>query len=222
MRARNIKPGLFSNEILAATDAYTVLTFVGLFGLADREGRLEDRVARIHLQLHALRGVISDTEKALATLNDQNHIVRYEVEGQRYIWIPRFTKHQRPHVREAVSIIPKYHPAPSKDEPRTIQGIAKDEPRTIQGALNPESGFGSPLNDENGSSESGFGSPPASTGANPSADLNPQDVESAKKVIREPRNSRLSDHELASVASMPIEVIREAKRQIRGSNRCVQ
>ena len=50
-RARNIKPGLFTNEVLVDLPAFDRLLFIGLWCLADREGRLEDRVKRIKMEL---------------------------------------------------------------------------------------------------------------------------------------------------------------------------
>ena len=46
-RARNIKPGFFKNEFLAEMPCEVRLLFIGLWTLADREGRLEDRPKRI-------------------------------------------------------------------------------------------------------------------------------------------------------------------------------
>ena len=43
MRARNIKPGFFKNDALAELDFAGRLLFIGLWGIADRAGRLEDR-----------------------------------------------------------------------------------------------------------------------------------------------------------------------------------
>lgn len=47
-----------------------------------------------------------DMETLLTTLNDAGFISRYTVNGDRYIWIPKFLKHQSPHIREADSVIP--------------------------------------------------------------------------------------------------------------------
>jgi len=43
MRSRNIKPGFFMNELLPEIELLGRLLFIGLWLLADREGRLEDR-----------------------------------------------------------------------------------------------------------------------------------------------------------------------------------
>lgn len=45
--ARNIKPGFFTNDVLAACDQLARLLFAGLWTVADRAGRLEDRPKRI-------------------------------------------------------------------------------------------------------------------------------------------------------------------------------
>ena len=50
-RARNIKPGFFDNETLGELPALTRLLFIGLWCLADREGRLQDRPKRIKKEL---------------------------------------------------------------------------------------------------------------------------------------------------------------------------
>ena len=46
-RSRNIKPSLFKNEVLGVADPLYTILFEGLWVLADREGRLEDRPLRI-------------------------------------------------------------------------------------------------------------------------------------------------------------------------------
>lgn len=46
MRARNIKPGFFKNEDISECSPSARLLFIGLWMLADREGRLEYRPKR--------------------------------------------------------------------------------------------------------------------------------------------------------------------------------
>src|SRR5262245_4448792 len=48
-RARLLKPGFFTNEDLVELPPAARLLFAGLWTLADREGRLEDRPKRIKL-----------------------------------------------------------------------------------------------------------------------------------------------------------------------------
>lgn len=103
-RARNIKPGFFKNEDLAECSAWARLCFAGLWTLADREGRLEDRPKRIKGELFAFDTV--DVEPLLVELVQHGFIVRYTVDSQRCIQIAAFSKHQNPHHKEPPSIIP--------------------------------------------------------------------------------------------------------------------
>lgn len=92
-RIRNIKPDFFFNEFLAQVPAHGRLLFIGLWGLADIEGRLEDRPVRIKAALFAYEPDI-DVEQLLVRLDTDKFIIRYQVDGQRLIWIPNFKKHQ--------------------------------------------------------------------------------------------------------------------------------
>lgn len=103
-RARNIKPGFFKNEVLAEMPFETRLLFIGLWTLADREGRMEDRPKRIRAEIFALDMI--DIDPMLDRLRDDKFIVRYEVDGVRYIQVANFTKHQMPHHKEVASVIP--------------------------------------------------------------------------------------------------------------------
>jgi hypothetical protein len=103
-RARNIKPSFFKNEQLVELPMATRLLFIGLWTLADREGRLEDRPKRIKMEIFP--GDSVDVDKALGELDAEGFIHRYEVAGELYIQILAFGKHQNPHHREPPSIIP--------------------------------------------------------------------------------------------------------------------
>lgn len=103
-RSRNIKPGFFKNEDLAECDFAARLLFAGLWVLADREGRLEDRPKRIKGELFAYDSV--EVEPLLQQLAHHGFIARYEVEGLRVIQVMKFSKHQHPHHKEAPSVLP--------------------------------------------------------------------------------------------------------------------
>lgn len=105
LRARNIKPGFFKNELLGEADPQISILFISLWCLADREGRLEDRPKRIKAETFPYRENI-DIDKMLLFLEQHNFIYRYEFEGQKYISIVNFHKHQNPHHMEVVSVIP--------------------------------------------------------------------------------------------------------------------
>lgn len=104
-RARNIKPGLFRNEILGIADPLYTILFEGLWVLADREGRLEDRPLRIKADIFPYRDGLS-MDSMLDWLAANGFIVRYEVNGAKYIEILNFKKHQNPHKNETESEIP--------------------------------------------------------------------------------------------------------------------
>lgn len=122
-RARNIKPAIYTNEELADLPVAARWLFVGLWTMADREGRLEDRPKRIKMTIFPADDL--DVTPLLDGLNDAGLIVRYGAEGSAYIWIPGFTKHQKPHPREAPSTIPPYE-GTAKATPRHDQGNAKE------------------------------------------------------------------------------------------------
>ena len=104
-RARNIKPGFFENEVLAEMPIAARLLFIGLWTLADRAGRLEDRPGRIRLKLMPLDDV--DVDALLQRLHDDEMILRYTgADGLQYIQVLNFEKHQSPHCKEKASTIP--------------------------------------------------------------------------------------------------------------------
>jgi len=103
-RARNIKPGLFSNELLAELPAFDRLLFIGMWCLADREGRLEDRPKRIKMELFPCDAY--DVNEGLDSLAKAGFVNRYQVEGFSVIEIINFQKHQNPHGSEKDSALP--------------------------------------------------------------------------------------------------------------------
>lgn len=107
MRARNIKPGFFKNEYLAECSPSARLLFIGLWLLADREGRLEYRPKRWRGELFPYESV--EPAELFAELEGVGGLVtKYEVDGKQYVWIPHFLDHQKPHQNERVSTIPPY------------------------------------------------------------------------------------------------------------------
>lgn len=103
-RVRNLKPGFFSNEDLAECGPWTRLCFAGLWTIADREGRLEDRPKRIKGQLFPMDAI--EIDPILDELERHHFIQRYAVNVQGFIQIIAFSKHQNPHHREPSSVIP--------------------------------------------------------------------------------------------------------------------
>jgi hypothetical protein len=103
-RARNVKPGLYKNEDLADCSIWARYIFPGLWMLADREGRMEDRPKRIKGELLPHDNV--DINPLLDELVQFGFILRYQIDGIRYIQVIKFSDHQTPHVREQASTIP--------------------------------------------------------------------------------------------------------------------
>jgi len=85
--------------------------FPGLWMLADRDGRLEDRPLRIKAQIFPYDNV--DVEALLGELASAREItgapafiVRYEVGGNRFIQVLHFASHQNPHKNEKSNNFP--------------------------------------------------------------------------------------------------------------------
>jgi hypothetical protein len=103
-RARNIKPGFFKNELLVEMCAFDRLLFIGLWLLADREGRIEDRPKRIKMELFPCDTY--DVDAGLTILVESGFVKRYEINVKSVIVIVNFHKHQTPHGSEKDSELP--------------------------------------------------------------------------------------------------------------------
>ncbi len=121
-RARNIKPGFFANPELVELPFATRLLFIGLWTLADRAGRLEDRPKKIKMSVFPADDV--DVGECLDSLAKAGFLVRYECDGERYIQILAFDKHQHPHKDEKASTIP----APGGHHASTVQHQSRRMP----------------------------------------------------------------------------------------------
>ena len=102
-RARNIKPGFYKNEDLAECSIWARYLFPGLWMMADRDGRLEDRPKRIKAEL--LPFDTQDAEPLLKELEANLFIVRYQNSDGSFIQISKFAEHQAPHYSEKASVI---------------------------------------------------------------------------------------------------------------------
>lgn len=128
-RARNIKPGFFTNDALAEVPALGRILFQGLWCHADREGRLEDRPRKLKAEI--LPYDDCDIETLLNALASRGFILRYQVGESRYIQVVKFTKHQNPHIKEPASSIP----APDEHQTSPVQAAESPE----QAGLIPDS-----------------------------------------------------------------------------------
>lgn len=122
-RTRSIRPGFFLNEKLAEVNPLGRLLFAGLWTIADRRGRLEDRPRRIKAEL--LPYDDCDIDDLLNQLFTGGFIHRYIVAGERYIEIVNFEKHQHIPGSEAESIIPSSSDAGAQIPAHSAQDIAQ-------------------------------------------------------------------------------------------------
>jgi hypothetical protein len=103
-RSRNIKPGFFTNEDLAELPFSTRLLYIGLWTEADREGRFEDRPVKLKMKIFPADSV--DVDDALEQLQASGFLLRYASGSKRYGQIIAWKKHQNPHFKEQMSVIP--------------------------------------------------------------------------------------------------------------------
>lgn len=106
MRARDIKPGFYKSDQLAECSMAARLLFPGLWMLADREGRLENRPRKIKAEIFPFDDV--DVAPLLVELENAGLIRTYEVNGTALVWIPQFKRHQSPHKNEKSSELPAH------------------------------------------------------------------------------------------------------------------
>ncbi len=141
-RSRNIKPAIFKNELLGVADPLLTILFAGLWCLADRRGRLEDRPLRIKAEIFPYRE-LQGFNGYLTDLARLGFIRRYNVDGLDLIDIPAFEKHQHPHHTEKESELPEYQ---EKSDRCAIPGkyplkdvVSTDTLRLIPDSLNTDS-----------------------------------------------------------------------------------
>ena len=104
-RTRLLKPGFFSNDLLAECDPLARLLFAGLWTLVDRDGRTECRHAKIKAQL--LPYDDCDVGILLSQLADRGFVQVYSVGGKSYVQVDGFAKHQNPHPKETSEGLPE-------------------------------------------------------------------------------------------------------------------
>ena len=125
-RIRTIKPDFFNNEDIGRLPPEARLLFIGLWTLADREGRLQDRPIRIKAQLFPYDNW--PVASLLENLEEAELIWRYTADGKRCIQIINFAKHQNPHPKETRYGLP---PAP-QSQGREVSGNSTEGRETQQ------------------------------------------------------------------------------------------
>jgi len=109
-RIRTVKPDLFRHEGLYEAELETGLplriAFVGLFTVADREGRFRWQPRQIKLDVMPYDSV--DFSRVLDALVTRGFVVRYACETEEFGAIPTFPKHQVVNNREKPSEFPDF------------------------------------------------------------------------------------------------------------------
>ncbi len=145
MRARNIKPATFKNELLGEADPLLTILFIGLWCMADCRGVLEDRPKRIKAEIFPYRE-ISDLNIFLNDLEIMGFIARYFHSGTALIQILTFNEHQNPHPTEKSSGHPVFTDAdglPDLNIKNNFEKLFKNA-----SSLNPSSLIPDSLNDD--------------------------------------------------------------------------
>lgn len=163
MRARNLKTGFFQNEDLGCADPLTSIFFLGLIGLADRKGILEDRPRRIRAEVAPYRFDV-DIEAHLGFLEEHGFISRYVSPcGTKLVHVTNFLRHQNPHQDEKASRW--LTPTEIAEGVESAQEISRDLPRKLRGSRGisddapAESLSSDSPNQESCSSEGGISAP---------------------------------------------------------------
>ena len=114
-RIRSLKPDFFKDEDLATLPYEARLLFQGLWCLADREGRLEDRPKYLKAEIFPYDSVLVDNllellqNPKIEDRPEKSFIRRYKANNRKYIEIYEFLKHQSPHNTEKESEIPAFN-----------------------------------------------------------------------------------------------------------------
>jgi len=123
-RTRSIRPGFFTNDSLGELPPTVRLFFAGLWTVADREGRLQDRPRKLKAELMPFDKI--EINNALTKLANAGFLQRYEVDGNKFIQIVHWDRHQRPHPREEQSQIPPPEGYHEPDQGMTQAGPEPD------------------------------------------------------------------------------------------------
>lgn len=126
-RIRSIKPEFFTSLDVARLPMRARLTWIGLWTMLDDEGRGDDDARLVRAAVWPLDDDITtaDVEADLAALAEAGHLVRYSVDGRRFLAVPTFTDHQHPN-RPKPS---KYPAPPVSDGAVTMHAPGTDDTR---------------------------------------------------------------------------------------------
>lgn len=99
-RARNIKPGFFTNDELGELSPLARLAFIGLWSQADFNGNMKCKPKRLKVEILPYDNV--DFGGLIDELELSGFVFQYQVQGDNYLHVVNFQKHQRPHKNEVL------------------------------------------------------------------------------------------------------------------------
>lgn len=113
-RTRQIKPGFFLNTELSNIDATGRLLFIGLWTLADRDGRFEINPKKLKAQIFPYDEHLTSTVliRYLHQLSTLGFLIVYKMDNKIYGEVQNFAKHQHCHKDEK----PLDFPSPDRCE----------------------------------------------------------------------------------------------------------
>lgn len=134
MRIRTIKPEFFKHDGIAELPPLSRLFFIGLWCVADRDGRLADRPARLKIEI--LPYDEADADLMLNELAKGGFINRYTEQGMQIVQVLSFNSHQRITGKEAdiASRFPAFNGETSVKHPGSIWETSGKHPGNIQDA----------------------------------------------------------------------------------------
>lgn len=96
-RIRTIKPSFFESEDVAVLPLRARLLWIGLWTHCDDAGRTKDNARLVKARVWPLDPDVGlkDIEEDLEVLAEKGRIVRYEVDGQRYLQVTNWREHQK-------------------------------------------------------------------------------------------------------------------------------
>ena len=150
-RIRTVKPELFLHDELFDAEAESGLpvrlAFIGLFTVADREGRFIWRPRQLKAQIFPYDAGL-DFELVLDALVKSGFVVHYEVDGKEFGVISSFLAHQQINSKEAQSKLP----APVKGKNLLHNQPLSERKSPVPNVHMNSSEFTSPVKEANGNS----------------------------------------------------------------------
>lgn len=133
-RIRSIKPEVWADQKLARLSRDARLLYIALWNFADEQARMVGDPRQVKGLCFALDDDLSpaDVDRLLGELGSLGRVVRYEVDGERYLHLPKLAQHQRLDARQ-----PSRYPPPPEhafpDPPQPPSPAPTDFPGEVRG-----------------------------------------------------------------------------------------